>query len=122
MMPDTLNKIANLYDLSGHVIGAAIHIIHGGLIGGLFGLLSSDSVSKLASTGYGLLYGLVWWVLGPLVIMPYWLGVGVQLSGEGIKNALPSLPGHLVYGLVLGLLFAVFAHKVKEHHEAKTAS
>jgi uncharacterized membrane protein YagU involved in acid resistance len=122
MIPDTLNKIANLYNTSGYVVGVAIHIIHGGLIGGLFGLIVPDSVSKLASSGYGLLYGLVWWVLGPLVIMPAWLGAGVRLSGEGVQAALPSLPGHLVYGLVLGFLFAVFAHKVREHHEAKTAN
>lgn len=119
MMPDTLNKIAQLYGYGGHVVGSAIHIIHGGLIGGLYGLLAAPDISKLRSSVYGFMYGLVWWVLGPLLIMPAWLGAGTRFSAEGIQAALPSLPGHLVYGVLLGFLFAVFAHKVKEHHEAK---
>lgn len=119
MMPDTLNKIAQLYGYSGHVVGSAIHIIHGGLIGGFYSLLVAPDISKLRSSAYGFMYGLVWWVLGPLLIMPAWLTESTRFSAEGIQAALPSLRGHLVYGAILGFLFAVFAHKVKEHHEAK---
>jgi uncharacterized membrane protein YagU involved in acid resistance len=118
-MPDTLNKIAQLYGYSGNVVGSAIHIIHGGLIGGLYGLLAAPDISKLRSSAHGFMYGLVWWVLRPLLIMPAWLGAGTRFSAEGIQAALSSLSGHLVYGVVLGFLFAVFALKVKEHHEAK---
>lgn len=101
------------------MVGSAIHIIHGGLIGGLYGLLAAPDISKLRSSVYGFMYGLIWWVLGPLLIMPTWLTESARFSAEGIQAALPSPSGHFVYGAILGFLFAVFAHKVKEHHEAK---
>jgi len=108
MMPATIGKIAALYGASSTVSGFVIHLIHGGLIGGLFGLFAHQGLSRLAASSYGLLYGSLWWVLGPVLIMPTWLGAGPRLSGEGLQAALPSLPGHLVFGLVLGLLFLSF--------------
>lgn len=108
MLPKTLNKIAALYGANGQMIGFLIHLLHGSIIGGLFGSFMSTHISTPKASWYGLLYGLVWWVLGPILIMPTWLGAGPRLSSAGIKAALPSLPGHLIYGVILGLLFAVF--------------
>ncbi|MEX2369150.1 MAG: DUF6789 family protein [Candidatus Paceibacterota bacterium] len=114
--PATIGMIASLYGASGTVAGFIIHLVHGALIGGLFGFLVSPDLSKTMSAVYGLLYGAIWWVLGPILIMPTWLGAGPRLSGSGIQEALPSLPGHLVFGLVLGLLFIAF-NVVPEAHE-----
>jgi len=52
----------------------------------------------------GLGYGLVWWVLGPLVIMPARLGMGLFMFN---KTTWQSLMGHLIYGLVLGVVYVL---------------
>jgi hypothetical protein len=49
-------------------------------------------------------YGLVWWVLGPLLIMPARLGMDLFIFNAMTRQ---SLMGHLVYGLVLGLVYAL---------------
>lgn len=108
MMPAVLPKIAKLYGATGAGTGFVIHLVHGALIGGVYGIISGASVTKGASSFYGLVYGFGWWILGPVLVMPTWLGAGPRLSSEGIQAALSSLPGHLVYGIILGLLFAYF--------------
>lgn len=107
-MPATLGKIAKLYGLNGKTAGFIIHLVHSGVIGWSFTWFIGDSVSVSAGSVYGLLYGFVWWILGPILIMPTWLAGSPRLSGEGIQAALPSLPGHLVFGLILGFLYILW--------------
>lgn len=58
-------------------------------------------------TGYGrgilvgLGYGALWWVLGPLVMMPLMM-LGMPLFSVDMTSAF-SLMGHLIYGAILGL-------------------
>lgn len=49
------------------------------------------------------MYGLIWWVLGGLLIMPLRMGEQPFMIGQ---SASLSLMGHLIYGLGLGLTFA----------------
>jgi len=46
-------------------------------------------------------YGAIWWVLGPLVIMPLMLGMPVFAVD---RTSVFSLMGHLIYGAILGLM------------------
>lgn len=41
--------------------------------------------------------------------MPVMMGMGPQLSASGIQSAMPSLWGHLAFGAVLGIVFAITA-------------
>lgn len=67
--------------------------------------------------GLGLVYGAVWWVLGPLLIMPAMMGMPLlQVS----QQSLMSLMGHLVYGLVLGLVFTVACQAVERREATAT--
>lgn len=53
--------------------------------------------------GAGAAYGMVLWVVGPLLLMPAKLGMPLlQLNA----TALQSLMGHVIYGVVLGLVAA----------------
>ncbi len=112
-----INMIASLYGGSSATLGFIAHLIHSALIGALFGLLfKSFAKSKVSASIAGLVYGFIWWILGPLFIMPLWLAGAIRLAGEagGIGAAVGSIPGHLVYGLLLGFLFAVFYSGSKE--------
>jgi hypothetical protein len=56
----------------------------------------------------GLAYGLVWWVVGGLLVMPARLGMEVFVFDT---TAWRSLAGHLAYGLVLGVVYAALARR-----------
>jgi len=119
LTPATLGKIAALYGGEAQLTGFLIHLIHGVLIGGLFAALTSGQISRLRGSWYGFVYGVAWWVAGPILIMPTWLGAGPRLSAEGVQAALPSLTGHIVFGLILGFLFIVLIQN--EAARAKSA-
>ncbi|MCW2135443.1 MerR family transcriptional regulator [Arthrobacter sp. VKM Ac-2550] len=71
----------------------------------------SVGVHLVISVLIGLAYGALWWVLGPLVIMPLMLGMPLFTMDA---MAMLSLMGHLVYGLVLAL---VAVRVLKPAHE-----
>jgi hypothetical protein len=56
------------------------------------------------AVGIGLVYGVIWWVLGALLIMPAWLGMPVFTF---TMAAWMSLVGHLIYGVLLGAVYAL---------------
>jgi hypothetical protein len=54
------------------------------------------------------LYGIAWWILGGLILMPMFLGMSpfAPLMREMMRPvALGSLMGHIVFGLILGIVF-----------------
>ncbi len=70
--------------------GAALVVPMGGLVRGIgSGVL------------LGAVYGLVLWVIGPLLLMPAFLGMPLFVIDD---MALMSLVGHVLFGLVLGLV------------------
>jgi hypothetical protein len=91
-------------------IGWLVHLVISAGIGASFGLLLGAWATTMASsTGLGLGYGVVWWVLGGLLIMPAWLGMGVFMFNT---MAWMSLLGHLIYGLLLGVVYALVAPRL----------
>lgn len=95
------------------LLGFFVHVVFSVVIGILFAIFFGHAAKDATrSLVWGLVYGVVWWILGPLVIMPLWLGMGLQLSSAGMQMALPSLWGHLVYGFILGLVFPLIVKKI----------
>ena len=59
--------------------------------------------------GRGLLHGSAWWVLGGPVLMPVLLGTppfASPMMATMLPVAMGSLMGHLMFGALLGLVFA----------------
>lgn len=116
-MMTTISKLASAESAA---VGFVLHLVFSVVIGAgfalVFGAMSRDYVKGGV---FGLIYGIIWWVLGPLVIMPYWMGVvqdGVEpmirlFDAAEIKGQMMSLVLHLVFGLVLGLVYAAMAGK-----------
>lgn len=89
-------------------VGWLFHLFNSAVIGGLFGLVLG---SKLTSIGkavvWGAGYGVFWWVLGGLILMPVLLGMPAfaQLQDPMMRPvAWGSLVGHLMFGIILGLV------------------
>jgi uncharacterized membrane protein YagU involved in acid resistance len=109
-MQGMIGMIAGLVGAEGSGAGWAVHLGISALIGLGFAIVFGRLVTGWgAGAGLGLAYGAVWWVLGPLVIMPAWMGMPLFQINE---TAFMSLMGHLVYGTVLGLVFVAATHEV----------
>ncbi len=105
--------------------GFAVHMANSVIIGVGFAIVLGRFVSGTPSgVGIGLAYGGVWWILGPLTLMPLLMGMGLGVNWNAAAAAamLPSLVGHLMYGGVLGLVYAWLRQSDVDAILATTAS
>jgi hypothetical protein len=108
-MMGMLPMIAKMAGSSSGAAGFGIHLIISAIIGVIFAVAIGGRLNTVgALVAAGLIYGLVWWFLGPLTLMPLLMGmgVGVNWTGAAMTAAMPSLVGHLVYGAILGAVYA----------------
>lgn len=105
-------------------VGWAMHIAHGVVLGLVFGFLvtrnlilgtlrtevETDALSQtsvgLRLVGAGFVFGLAVWAILPLLILPVWADAMGGGAGGFPTAAAESLIGHLLFGTVLGLVFA----------------
>jgi hypothetical protein len=107
-MMGMLPMIGAMVGMPSAVPGFLVHLMMSAGIGAGFGLFVAPLLSGRSSTfAAGLGYGALWWVLGPLTFMPWIMGMGfaANLNAAGMSGALPSLVGHLVFGVVLGATY-----------------
>ncbi len=99
--------IAGLVSSSSAMIGLTLHFIFAVIIGATFGVLFQKDIRGYGSSlGWGLAYGIYWWFLGPLTILPIWQGHSVNWTFQQGSALFGSLVGHIVYGLIVGLVYA----------------
>lgn len=89
--------------------GWIYHLFNSAVIGAIFGVVCGARVHDYSSAlGWGALYGLVWWVLGGLILMPVMLGMApfAPLMMPPMQMvAMGSLVGHLLFGVILGVAY-----------------
>lgn len=91
--------------------GLVIHLSVSALIGMTYGMLfRNETTSPGSSIAWGWLFGLIWWYLGPMTLMPLLLTGVCDWSADAASALLPSLLGHLIYGAVTALIFFLFDH------------
>jgi hypothetical protein len=110
LMPPMLGMIGSLVGAPG--LGWLVHLVISALLGAGFGVTLARRVSGWGTAlGYGLLYGVIWWVLGPLLLMPILMGMGPQFGMAFAGDTLMSLGGHLVYGALTGAAFTALTER-----------
>jgi uncharacterized membrane protein YagU involved in acid resistance len=98
--------LATLVGLRSPLVGAAIHLAIGAVIGASFGLSFRRQTYDLGSAlGWGVAYGFVWWIAGALTLLPLLLGGQPAWAAPEVTAAFPALIGHLGYGAVVGTTF-----------------
>lgn len=118
-------------------IGWTIHLAVGALLGLVFALIvSRDAVLPFVVpdpdhddpnlgpgsvearlTAAGLAYGIGIWALLPTLLLPVWLGaVGNQDLNALPGSAIESLVAHVVFGVLLGAVYAVVAWSTTDAH------
>ncbi|MGH3645733.1 MAG: hypothetical protein ACRDTM_00915 [Micromonosporaceae bacterium] len=104
-MMGMIPMVAMLIGSESVAVGWLVHLFNSALFGAIYALLFAAWADRLApGAGLGLVYGVIWWVLGALLIMPAWLGMPVFMLNT---MAWQSLMGHLLYGLILGVTYAL---------------
>jgi uncharacterized membrane protein YagU involved in acid resistance len=104
-----LPQVAALMRGSSPLAGFAILLVISFVIGMSYGLLfAHESPDVGSSMAWGMLYGLAWWFLGPLTLMPVLLVHAPAWTIQAADPLLPSLLGHLIYGAATGLVFFWF--------------
>jgi uncharacterized membrane protein YagU involved in acid resistance len=107
-----LPMVASVVESKSALIGFLYHMFNSVVIGAIFGLLfGAQSRTYGLGAALGLLYGVIWWVLGPMILMPLMLGMGLQFSVAFTPPMLMSLVGHLLYGLITGLVYVAYTHR-----------
>ncbi len=100
--------IASLVGSNSRMVGEWLHFLFAVIIGITFGMLFQREVRGLGSSmACGVAYGIFWWFLGPLTIMPLWLRKPLDWSNDHSSDLFGSLVGHIVYGLIVGLLYGL---------------
>ena len=98
--------IAGLVHSESIMVGVTLHFIFAVIIGATFGVLFQADVRGYGSSmSWGAAYGMLWWFLGPLTILPKWQGGMLDWSYERGGALFGSLVGHIIYGLIVGLIY-----------------
>ena len=98
--------IAGLVRSDSREVGVTLHFLVALVIGASFGLLFQRDVRGYGSSlGWGLAYGLFWWFLGPLTLLPLLQGLPVDWSAARATALFGSLVGHAIYGLLVGIIY-----------------
>jgi hypothetical protein len=107
-----LPQVAGLVGGASPKTGFAVHMTISAIVGATYGLLFRREADGPGSAlAWGLVYGLAWWILGPLTLLPALLGAGLQWSLGAALAAYPSLIGHLAYGGVTALAYQFLARR-----------
>ncbi|MEU3300184.1 hypothetical protein ABZ729_10230 [Streptomyces sp. NPDC006678] len=101
-----LPTVAAIVRTDSPVVGFAVHMLLAAIIGSVFGVLVARQRELLF---WGLAYGVLWWFLGPLTLLPILLGRPVAWDVATAQALIPSLLGHLAYGAVTAAVLALLS-------------
>ena len=106
--------------LAGHgaglhpVFGVCLHLAVSTFIGASYGLLFRGETSNVVfGSLWGLLFGLIWWYAGPMTLLPILRTGECDWTPEAAAAHLPSLVGHLLFGLVTANVFLAFERRYR---------
>jgi len=104
---DYFPLIVGLGERHSHAASVALNFVVALIIGATFGLLfQRDVIGYGSCMGWGLGYGMFWWFLGPMTLMPLLSRTPLDWSADHGAEIFGSLIGNALYGVILGVLYA----------------
>jgi hypothetical protein len=104
---DFFPLLAGLGVIRSHNVTVVLHFGIAIFIGVSFGLLFQRDVRGYGSSmGWGLGYGIFWWFLGPLTLLPLLARTGLDWFADQGAELFGSMVGHILYGLIVGVTYA----------------
>lgn len=115
--------IGGLYGVQTVAAGWVAHLFHSLVFGLVFAAIAASRwftryTDRLwTSAGFGIVYGVVLWLIPAGVVMPLWMGA-LGMAAPPIPNlTLMGLVGHLVYGVVAGGVYVLVLRNVTKQRE-----
>jgi hypothetical protein len=107
-----LPKIAGLDTSFGGIGGTIIHLFVSVGIGMTYGLLFRNEAPSIGlGVPWGFLFGVIWWYVGPLTLLPLILTGVYDWRASAAAALLPSLIGHLIYGGATAFTFLLLERR-----------
>ncbi|MFB6283085.1 MAG: hypothetical protein ABEK59_04005 [Halobacteria archaeon] len=104
--------VASLVGSSSKAVGFLVHLCVGAIVGMTYGLLFRYESPDLGSgIVWGLTYGYVWYIVGPLTLLPTLQGRPVTWGSTAVASTFPLLIGHFLYGGATGAVFYALEKK-----------
>lgn len=100
MMP----MIGMLIRIENATVGFIVHMGISAVTGALYGHFAPAFQTWKSATIAGVVYGVIWWVLGALTLMPLMLGMTQMVFVIGQAQWM-SLMGHIVFTVIMALVF-----------------
>ena len=102
-----LSRIAGLEGDLSLARGLLLHLFASAVLGVFWGFLfRREGLGLGRSLSWGLVFGVVWWYVGPLTLLPLLRTGEIDWRPAAASALLPSLVGHLVFGAVTAAVFA----------------
>jgi hypothetical protein len=118
-----LPNIAQLVGSSSVGVGFVVQWVISVIVAVAFVVALGSRITSMSSAiVWGLIYGAIWWVLGPLVIMPIWLSADMLpiTNVQAIVQSWPKLLMHLVYGGIVGAVYFLAAKREEDMPPARS--
>ena len=104
-MMGMLPMIGMLVRVKSAFVGLIVHLMISAFIGAVYGSVAGRfALTRKNAVIGGMVNGVVWWILGALILMPLLLGMSQMVFVIGRDQWL-SLMGHLIHGLVTAFVF-----------------
>ena len=104
-MMGMLPMVGMLIGIDSAVVGFIVHMGISAAIGAVYGVVAARlPQSYMVTAVAGMVNGIVWWVLGALIMMPLMLGMTDMIFAIGQTQWL-SLMGHVIFGVITAFAF-----------------
>jgi uncharacterized membrane protein YagU involved in acid resistance len=111
-MMGMLPMVGMLIGVDSAFVGFIVHMGISATIGAVYGLVAARlPQSNVMTAVAGMVNGIVWWVLGALIMMPLMLGMTDMIFHIGQDQWL-SLMGHIIFGLVTAFAFVPLSKRL----------
>ena len=76
-------------------------------------LFHDEAADDASALGWGAAYGTIWWFVGALTLFPILLGRPFVWTTAAAHAQLPSLVGHIAYGVALAIAFRALERRAR---------
>jgi len=101
-----LDNIGGMIGMPYPLSGFLFHLFCSAVLGLIFALVFYKLTKDFFSTTvWGVVYGMLWWVIGALTLAPLMMGTTIAWNMDAVFHTRHMLMSHMVFGLVMAVSY-----------------